>query len=75
MGKYLTVVALFLITGCGGEGISSMNRAKQDFACIDHGGVYDYVPWFMQAKCLNGRTIDGWDRLTLPVGHMPKVDL
>ena len=42
-----------LLTGCTDTSKDPMNKAKQDFACKDRGGVYSYQEC-LYLRCNNG---------------------
>ena len=68
--KYLFLFVCFGISGC--SEVSAMFKSQQNYACKDHGGVYQYVGWSGKAHCRDGARIDGWYDLILPSEFMPR---
>ena len=57
--QYLAIViTIVLFTGCE---TTSIEKAKQDVACIDKGGVYEYASIdLIRTKCKDG-SYQNWD--------------
>lgn len=72
MKKILLCAALSaVLSGCNQ---SQIDKAKQDFACADDGGVHHYVSWTSKAQCNSGRGVDGWQDMILPPEFYPKKE-
>lgn len=69
MKSLLILISLFTVIGCAP---SPMSKAKQDFACKDNGGVYEYVSDFSNAKCLNGVDVKNWQELIVTPKYYPE---
>lgn len=68
----LALSIAFLSTGCTDTSKDPMNKAKQDFACKDRGGVYSYQD-VLYLKCNNGENEKYWRRVVLTPEYYPKT--
>lgn len=66
----LALSITFLSTGCNDTSKDPMNKAKQDFACKDRGGVYSYQD-VLHLKCNNGENEKNWRGVVLTPEYYP----
>lgn len=66
--RVLIVCLCLILSGCKGP----LERAQQDYVCLDRGGVYIYVSILFQVRCNDGSYINDWENTILPEGHRPK---
>lgn len=71
MKKYFLFSILLLLSACD-TAPSDLSKAKQDFVCKDHGGVYEYVPWTLQARCMDGTNVDRWRSAIITEDFFPE---
>ena len=69
MKKIYILIFAFAVSGCD---ISTMHKAKQDYACRDDGGVYEYATVFQGVRCRSGKFIVNWSTLVVTEEFMPK---
>lgn len=66
----LALSIAFLSTGCTDTSKDPMNKAKQDFACKDRGGVYSYQ-LYLPLVCNNGEMENSWRGVVLTHEYYP----
>lgn len=66
----LALSITFLSTGCNDTSKDPMNKAKQDFACKDRGGVYRYQE-SLHLRCNNGEIERNWRGVVLTPDYYP----
>ncbi len=66
----LALSITFLSTGCNDTSKDPMNKAKQDFACKDRGGVYSYQE-SLHLRCNNGEIEKNWRGVVLTPEYYP----
>ncbi len=73
----LALSITFLSTGCNDTSKDPMNKAKQDFACKDSGGVYSYQESLhlnqesRHLRCNNGEIEKNWKGVVLTPEYYP----
>ena len=63
------LIALILLTGCTP---SDMTKAKQNYICREHGGVYEYTVGFFKLLCNDGSYFDYNKSITITPEFYPK---
>ena len=58
------MLSILSLTGCTDTSKDPMNKAKQDFACKDRGGVYSYQE-SLHLRCNNGEIENNWRGVVL----------
>jgi hypothetical protein len=66
--KIVLSLLISLLAGCTP---SPMDKAKQNFACKDKGGVYEYTIT-NKVSCMNGGYVTNWGDVTLTIDYYPK---
>lgn len=64
------MLSILSLTGCTDTSKDPMNKAKQDFACKDRGGVYSYQD-VLYLKCNNGESEKYWRSVVLTPEYYP----
>ena len=63
--KYILILTALFLVGCKD---SELMKARSEYVCHDHGGVYKYGGYSIKATCNDGSIIDVRD-IILPEGH------
>ena len=66
------MLSILSLTGCTDTSKDPMNKAKQDFACKDRGGVYSYQE-SLHLRCNNGEIERNWRGVVLTPEYYPKT--
>lgn len=68
MKTLLTILLGLSLSACSAD--DPLNRAKQDYACRDDGGVYSYMGTAFKVTCRNG-TLKEWTDLIITEEYYP----
>lgn len=71
MKYFLLLLMLGCLTGCEPNPLS---KAKQNYSCLGHGGVFSYTTnSITDLTCRDGKVIEGWRNIIIPLKDLEEM--